>query len=95
MGSVSNPPIQPASASLAQSQFDLVNRERSGDASEDTSTCLIARREPSGAGDLSVAWKAFVLSCESSINELLDIYMDVVYPLFVLFSGGMGIRDSG
>lgn len=30
--------------------------------------------------ELSVAWRAFALSCETAISELMAIYMDVVYP---------------
>ena len=30
---------------------------------------------------VSVAWKSFVLACEPIIYELLDVYMEVVYPL--------------
>jgi len=42
---------------------------------------IISRNE--GAEEVSLSWKAFALSCESTIHELLDAYMDIIYPLSV------------
>lgn len=40
-----------------------------------------------GRSEDLVAWRSFTLANPSIINELLRIYMDVVYPIFPLFHG--------
>ncbi|THY72097.1 hypothetical protein D6C86_06117 [Aureobasidium pullulans] len=43
---------------------------------------LVASADP---GELELSWKAFALSSETTIFELFDVYMEVVYPLYPFF----------
>ena len=63
--------------------MSLVNRGKT-DVShlQHVTAALVSREE--GPDDISMSWKAFALSCEPTINELLNAYMDIIFPLLVL-----------
>lgn len=70
-------------SSMTQPQVDIVSTARAGpeaaDGADHSGATVVARVAVST--EVTVAWKAFALSCESTIFELLDVYMDIVYPL--------------
>lgn len=64
--------------------IDLSNTTKeSGDGKDVTGAYLVMQKvEPD---TVSLPWKAFALSCESAMMELIDIYVDIVWPLYPLF----------
>ncbi|KAJ9618980.1 hypothetical protein H2203_008796 [Taxawa tesnikishii (nom. ined.)] len=80
------PALPDASRSLdsARGVIDLSNTTKeSGDGKDVTGAYLVMQKvEPD---TVSLPWKAFALSCESAMMELIDIYVDIVWPLYPLF----------
>ncbi|KAI5203594.1 hypothetical protein E4T39_04094 [Aureobasidium subglaciale] len=37
-------------------------------------------------GEIELSWKAFALSSETTIMDLFDVYMEIVYPLYPFFN---------
>jgi hypothetical protein len=43
---------------------------------------------------MTTAWKAFALCCRPAIDEMMKIYLDIIYPLYVtLLAVGCGITS--
>ncbi|OQN95160.1 hypothetical protein B0A48_18784 [Cryoendolithus antarcticus] len=48
---------------------------------------LATVREGRTDDGVAIAWRSFVLASEETIDQLLSVYMDIVYPIYPLFHG--------
>jgi hypothetical protein len=81
----STPPLVQRSLSVAASQsqnyFSTSSKswEIPGETRDATSALIL---QEYGQGDgVTTAWKAFALCCRPTIDEMMKIYLDIIYPL--------------
>lgn len=83
------PSLSDASGNLvgpSHGGVDLAGSKKGSGGRDSTGAYLVM--QDSQNDTLSVAWKAFALSCETTIFGLIDVYMEVVWPLYPLFDEG-------
>lgn len=63
------------------------SNERQYSSGPDYTGAFVTVREGRSEDGLAIAWRSFALASLDTIDQLLVIYMDVVYPIFPLFHG--------
>lgn len=68
----------PGNISPANARINLVNKSPAED-NKGHGALVVLR--PGEAEELDISWKAFALASDKIVIELLDIFMQIVYPL--------------
>ncbi|KAJ6095866.1 hypothetical protein N7486_006612 [Penicillium sp. IBT 16267x] len=83
-----NPPEGTAGSSASRNSFhaDSVSRPSMlGDAWSSFNTGWSTAEGYDDDGALRNSWKAFAISCDQQIRNLVQVYFEIVYPIFPLF----------
>lgn len=83
----SKSPPDGVASSAANSSIDHTAHLRNYGDGPDYTGALGTVREGRPDHGVNIAWRSFALASMETIEQLLGIYMDVVYPIFPLFHG--------